>query len=733
MRAGWGTGAAIAAIMLAPAAEAQVHRVTSQAEYAAALKRVQPGDTIVLADGVWRDFTILFAARGSAERPITLRAETPGGVVLSGQSNLRLAGRHLIVSGLVFRDGYSPTDDVISFRRTRGDYAHDSRVTAVVIDRFNKPDRRAQDNWVSIYGTGNRVDHSHFEGKTNAGVTLAVIRPKGEPGPNRARIDHNYFGPRPPLGSNGGETIRIGTSDESLSDSLSVVERNLFEGASGEVEIISVKSGGNILRENVVLASQGAFVLRHGNGNLVERNVFLGRGLADSGGIRVINRDQTVRFNYLEGLAGRDLKSALSVMNGVPDSAINRYHQVANARIHNNTIVDSARVTLAAGADAERSAAPVDTRFERNLIAGAGQADPLVAPGDIAGIAFTGNVQARVARPLVANGLAQADLTMERAANGLLYPTDPALAAVGAPRDLKPVTRAEVGVAWYRPRAAAALDSGNSVTVAPGQSVADAVAKAGPGGIVTLAPGEHRLASAIAVDGAVTLRGTGEPAPHLSLGDGGLFAVRGGSGVALEHLRLTAAGPRAVIAVEPVQSANYRIRLRDVALTGTGSQTVIAPAAGTFADAIEIEGGSFARVGTLVAGAAETSGRGHYPVETLRIARTRFERVGMVADLLRGGTDESTFGPAVEITGITVVDSGQSGPSLRLSGAQRVAVSDSRFERSGGIEIAHSVGTPNTRIAGNAFVATPAPVVRELNHAGPHRAVLADNIVEKGQ
>lgn len=733
MRAGWGTGAAIAAIMLAPAAEAQVHRVTSQAEYAAALKRVQPGDTIVLADGVWRDFTILFVARGSAGRPITLRAETPGGVVLSGQSNLRLAGRHLIVSGLVFRDGYSPTDDVISFRRTRGDYAHDSRVTAVVIDRFNKPDRRAQDNWVSIYGTGNRVDHSHFEGKTNAGVTLAVIRPKGEPGPNRARIDHNYFGPRPPLGSNGGETIRIGTSDESLSDSLSVVERNLFEGASGEVEIISVKSGGNILRENVVLASQGAFVLRHGNGNLVERNVFLGRGLADSGGIRVINRDQTVRFNYLEGLAGRDLKSALSVMNGVPNSAINRYHQVANARIHNNTIVDSARVTLAAGADAERSAAPVDTRFERNLIAGVRQTDPLVAPGDITGIAFAGNVQARVARPLVANGLVQADLTLTRAANGLLYPNDPALAGVGAPRDLKPVTRAEVGVAWYRPRAAAALDSGNSVTVAPGQSVADAVATAGPGGIVTLAPGEHRLAAAIAVDGAVTLRGTGEPAPHLVLGDGGLFAVRGGSGVALEHLRLTAAGPRAVIAVEPVQSANYRIRLRDVALTGTGSQTVIAPAAGTFADVIEIEGGSFARVGTIVAGAAETSGRGHYPVETLRIAHTRFERVGMVADLLRGGTDESTFGPAVEIAGITVVDSGQGGPSLRLSGAQRVAVADSRFERSGGIEIAHSVGTPNTRIAGNVFVATPAPVVRELNHAGPHRAVLADNIVETGQ
>src|SRR3546814_8972840 len=116
-----------------------------------------------------------------------------------------------------------------------------------------------------------------FRSKTNAGVTLAVIRHDGDPLDNGHRIDHNYFGPRPPLGSNGGETIRIGTSEESLSDSHTIVERNIFDRTSGEVEIVSVKSGGNIVRENLVLASQGAFVLRHGNGNLVERNIFFGK------------------------------------------------------------------------------------------------------------------------------------------------------------------------------------------------------------------------------------------------------------------------------------------------------------------------------------------------------------------------------------------------------------------------------------------------------------------------
>src|SRR5690606_34409539 len=108
----------------------------------------------------------------------------------------------------------------------------------------------------------------------------------------------------------------------------------------------SIKSGGNILRENLVIEAQGAFVLRHGNGNLVERNIFLGKGVADTGGVRVINRDQTVRDNYFEGLAGTSFKSAISVMNGVPNSVVNRYHQVAGARIANNSIIDSARITL---------------------------------------------------------------------------------------------------------------------------------------------------------------------------------------------------------------------------------------------------------------------------------------------------------------------------------------------------------------------------------------------------
>lgn len=710
--------------------------VADQAQFKAAVKKAVPGDKIILADGEWRDFQMVFVGNGSAAKPITLTAQTKGKVFITGLSNLRMGGRHLLVSGLVFRNGASPTHEVISFRRDSKTLAADSRVTEVVIDGYSKPDRRAEDIWVALYGTGNRVDHSHFEGKTNAGVTLAVIRRAGDPLDNRHRIDHNYFGPRPPLGSNGGETIRIGTSEESLSASNTLVERNIFDRCSGEVEIVSVKAGGNIIRENLVLSSQGAFVLRHGNGNLVERNVFLGNHVPDTGGVRVINRDQIVRGNYFEGLAGKDFKSAISVMNGVPDSVINRYHQVSGARIEQNSIVDSARITLAAGADAERSAAPIDSRFERNLIVGSAGADPFRADGDIGGIAFAGNVEAAVAKPLLATGVEQRAVTLKRAANGLLYPTDPALAPVGAPRDLVPVKRQDVGASWYRPPAPeAAFGAGRTIALRANASLVDAVVASQAGDTLALAPGTYQVAAPLMLKHRLTIAGKKGAAPVMRVA-GGFVRIEGGGGLRLENIEIDAravGADAALIAVGGTAAPNYRIAMDGVAVVGPGKRVQldgIAMAPGTFADVIEIENSRFSDMGTIVLGTAEQEAKGSYPVERTRITNVHFDRVAMAADLLRKGTDESTFGPWFAMTGSQIADSGADGASVRVSGAQHVDITGNRFARSAPVVVIHSVGTPDTRITNNRFAATPGPRIEELAHKGALRADLSGNIVE---
>lgn len=709
--------------------------VTDQAQFKAVVEAAKPGDAILLADGEWRDFQAVFTGTGTADKPITLAAQTKGRVVLTGQSNLRLSGRHLVVTGLIFRGGYSPTREVISFRRDSRTLARDSRITEVVIDGFSKPDRRAEDIWVALYGADNRVDHSHFEGKTNAGVTLAVIRPKGQGEANRHRIDHNYFGPRPPLGSNGGETIRIGTSEESLSDSLTLVERNIFDRTSGEVEIVSVKAGGNIVRENLVLEAQGAFVLRHGNGNLIERNIFLGKGVPDTGGVRVINRDQIVRDNYFEGLAGTSFKSAVSVMNGVPDSVINRYHQVANARIAGNSIIDSARITLAAGADAERSAAPVDSRFERNLIVGAKGQDAFRAEGEIGGIALAGNVQSMVARPLLGKGVEQREVTLERAANGLLYPTDPALAAVGAPLDLKPVTRAEVGASWYRGNAPeAAFGTGATRALAAGASLAEAASDARAGDTLALGTGVYDIAAPLTVQRRLTIAGAKDSKPVLRVASS-LARIAGGGGLRLENLTVdarAAADEDALIAVERGVAPNYRIAFDGVSVRGPGKGRLdgIAMAPGTFADDVTLMNSDFADMGVVVLATGEQEPKGWYPMERLTITGSRFARVGMVADLLRKGSDESTFGPWFAMTRSSVAESGAGGASLRVSGAQHSDIAQNSFAGSDGILVIHSVGAPETRIASNAFAATPAPRIEELVWKGPPRGVIEDNLVE---
>src|SRR3546814_8152133 len=86
-------------------------------------------------------------------------------------------------------------------------------------------------------------------------------------------------------------------------------------------------------------------------------------------------------------------------------------------------------------------------------------------------------------------------------------------------------------------------------------------------------------------------------------------------------------------------------------------------APGTFADDVTIANSDFAAMGVVVLGTGEQAPKGWYPMERLTIGDSRFAGVAMVADLLRKGTDESTFGPWFAMTGSSVADSGRDGAS----------------------------------------------------------------------
>jgi len=55
------------------------------------------GDVVTWADGTYSNQEIIFIASGTASNPITLKAETPGGVKFTGETQINIAGDHLIL------------------------------------------------------------------------------------------------------------------------------------------------------------------------------------------------------------------------------------------------------------------------------------------------------------------------------------------------------------------------------------------------------------------------------------------------------------------------------------------------------------------------------------------------------------------------------------------------------------------------------------------------------------
>ncbi|WP_339931890.1 polysaccharide lyase 6 family protein [uncultured Brevundimonas sp.] len=694
--------------------------VRTPAEFSSAMRAARPGDTIVLADGQWQDFQMLVSGQGQAARPITVTAQTPGGVILTGQSNLRIAGRYLVVANLVFRDGYSPTGEVISFRRNREDRATDSRVTGMVIDGFSKPDRRDSDNWVALYGQNNRFDHNHIVGKTNAGTTLVVVRDAQQGLANHHRIDHNYFGPRPSLGSNGGETLRVGTSHDAESDSFTTVEFNWFDHCDGEIEIISNKSGANVYRGNVFFESRGALTLRHGDGNLVEDNVFIGNGVDHTGGIRVINRNQTIRNNYMQGLMGTGFASALTVMYGVPNSPANRYVRVENAVIENNTIIDSASIFLGAGMDAERSAAPVSSRMASNLIVNADGRDPFRIQGDMSGLALEDNIQSPDGPPPALAGVRRAAVELERSAGGLQVPVS--LNGVGARADLRVTRRQDTGVAWYVKGAdSAAFDSGRTIPVAPGDdTLTAAFVSAQPGDQLVLSPGVYVVNQVLAVSRVISVRGPDGGEAIVNFSRPTLFEIARGGSLKLGGLTMSGAlAPdsvgNAVIRTGP-GAANYRLVIEDSRFTDLNVNRAfdaITLTKGTTADQIILRHVRADHIsGSVLAAHTETDDLGFYNAEGVEIVDSSFSDIaGPAVDLYRGGTDESTFGPRIVVSGSTFerVGARQTPPvALALHGVQNARLSDNRFVDGGGVRFYRTVGAPSLSETGTTVDRAPA-------------------------
>ena len=426
-------------------------RVSTVEEFQEAVRQARPGDTIVMANGTWHDADLVFDADGAEGDSITVRAESPVEVILTGRSRLRIGGKYLKVEGLWFHRGALERGHVIAFRTDR--MAHHSRVTNCAVTEYNPANWLLQYKWVSLYGTYNRVDHCYFAGKTHDGATFVVwLEDPPNDTPNHHRVDQNHFGPRPELGKNGGETIRIGTSSRSMQDSYTVVEHNLFERTDGEHEIISNKSGHNTYRHNTFLEAQGALTLRHGNHAVVRENWFLGRGKPGTGGVRIIGEDHTVVHNYFSELKGDSSRSTLSVMNGIPNSPLNRYFQVKRPTIARNTFIGTeVSIFFGLGADGEKTLLPENVLFQDNVLFTESDKPVVTTYVSVEDIMWRGNVfygtQLGIPEP---DGIHWEDPDMVSGPHGMQQPSPAGSASgKGASPTYPPLSPSDVGPSWW--------------------------------------------------------------------------------------------------------------------------------------------------------------------------------------------------------------------------------------------------------------------------------------------
>ena len=327
--------------------------VTNATALTNAINAATPGTTITLADGVWNNTFIEIQKNGTAINPITITAQTPGAVFMTGNSRVYMRGSHIIISGLIFKD---PANLVVNgsyiepvFELNQCD---NCSVINNKIDAYNgtEAQKTLKFKWVYIVdGQYNEIAYNSFVGKYGIGSIINDNRSLANA--DYLKIHHNYFADRTPINGinddNDQDAIRIGTSTTSLSDSFSEVYANYFYNYFGEIEVISNKSGKNKYYNNTFRDYGGCLTLRHGNNCEVYGNYFFAENNDLTGGVRVIGEGHKVFNNYIEatnvkkpGGARSSLTGGINVMNGVQNSALNGYYQVKNTQIVNNTLVN---------------------------------------------------------------------------------------------------------------------------------------------------------------------------------------------------------------------------------------------------------------------------------------------------------------------------------------------------------------------------------------------------------
>jgi len=728
-----------------------------------AISEANPGDEIILADGIWEDAQINFYGMGTKESPITLRAETAGKVMLQGTSNLKLGGKHLVVDGLYFTNGSSPSRSVIQYFINKDTLANHCRVTNCVIKDFNKSQKNKQDLWVLFKGRYNQLDHCYLAGKSNRGPTIRVDIAGNESIKNYHKISHNHFGPRPPKGGPSAETIQIGNSSTSMSPSYTMVSENLFDRCNGEVEVISSKTNFNEFRNNIFYKSEGSLVTRHGNYCTVDGNYFIGDEQSPhAGGVRLIGTGHWVTNNYFYNLRGEVFRGPLAVMNGIPKSSLNRYIQVTDVVVAYNTYVNcKSPWQFGVGSNIDqkevlpaseiRSKTPIRTLVANNIIYNTiGDDMPIVRYDSIKGIDFKSNIinnQGVAFRGV--EGLEEKNFSITELEENIWIPStdlreievhngfefdqitkdvlgnsrtkNNSIGAING-TNLQPANIMDLskyGPNWYD----STLTKGDSKThqASTSKELTEAIKIANNGDIVELTSDQYEITTPLKINKHLTIQSaktTNKPTISYTGSTGTpAFEMNPKGQLTLRLVVLQGTGDNyAFASLKENMSSLYNLTVKNVDISNF--DVVLKAYKYSFSEYIQFESTTIKHCNNGLDLSSEDDDRGEYNAENLYILNCHFEKIDQnVINYYRGGYDESTVGGNLVVKESTFTKSGDKDKTnilLNTYGIINVKLSGNIFQDNKVKLVVRLWGAKNNSAANNT-IENSGEIITEQN------------------
>ena len=270
--------------------------VQDSMQLAAALQGAQPGDVIILKNGSWKNADIAVTKGGEPGKPVEIRAEKPGEVILSGSSKLGINAPYVTVDGLVFYQGAIAKDAVIQFN------SHHGIVRETAIIDYNPASFETGYYWVFFAGSYNQIDRCYLKGKNH----MEPLVGNKFDGSQHNSVTNSFIQDIPYAEPNGREIFRVWGPGQFIRDdengAFFTIEGNLFDHADGEgMEIISLKSNHNTVLRNTIVATHGGINIRRGNFNTIKDNIILGQGMKGALGYRMTGEHNLIQGNFAIG------------------------------------------------------------------------------------------------------------------------------------------------------------------------------------------------------------------------------------------------------------------------------------------------------------------------------------------------------------------------------------------------------------------------------------------------